>query len=95
MVVVLTRFYGCPLPSPTCCTSPRSVAAVGALLVYRGDIRYFPGGAAQVHSFVLQGIDPLACEVEVGVCEGGLPRTTVVGNLKPKCANTPSVECNG
>ncbi len=34
---------------------------------------------AQVHSFVLQGIDPLACEVEVDVGEAGVARTTVVG----------------
>ncbi|MCA9245357.1 MAG: hypothetical protein KDA32_15485 [Phycisphaerales bacterium] len=34
---------------------------------------------AQVHSFVLSGIDPLACEVEVDVAEAGLPKTTIVG----------------
>ena len=34
---------------------------------------------AQVHSFVLQGIDPLRCEVEVDVVEGGFPKTTIVG----------------
>ncbi|MEM6391738.1 MAG: YifB family Mg chelatase-like AAA ATPase [Planctomycetota bacterium] len=34
---------------------------------------------AQVHSFVLQGIEPLACEVEVDVSESGLPKTTIVG----------------
>lgn len=45
---------------------------------------------AQVHSFVLQGIDPLACEVEVDVCEGGLPRTTIVG--LPDAAVKESVE---
>ncbi len=34
---------------------------------------------AQVHSFVLQGIDPVACEVEVDVAERGLAKTTIVG----------------
>ena len=34
---------------------------------------------AQVHSFVLQGIDPIPCEVEVDVAEQGLPKTTIVG----------------
>ena len=33
---------------------------------------------AQVHSFVLQEIEPLACEVEVDVADQGLPKTTVV-----------------
>ena len=34
---------------------------------------------AQVHSFVLQGIDPIACEVEVDVADRGLAKTTIVG----------------
>ncbi|MEQ9461990.1 MAG: YifB family Mg chelatase-like AAA ATPase [Phycisphaeraceae bacterium] len=34
---------------------------------------------AQLHSFVLQGIDPLPCEVEVDVAEEGLPKTIIVG----------------
>ncbi len=34
---------------------------------------------AQVHSFILQGIDPIACEVEVDVADRGLPKTTIVG----------------
>ena len=34
---------------------------------------------AQVHSFVLQGIDPVACEVEVDVADRGLAKTTIVG----------------
>ncbi|MCX5658803.1 MAG: YifB family Mg chelatase-like AAA ATPase [Planctomycetota bacterium] len=34
---------------------------------------------AQVHSFVLQGIDPIACEVEVDVGDQGLYKTTLVG----------------
>ncbi|QDU71689.1 YifB family Mg chelatase-like AAA ATPase [Mucisphaera calidilacus] len=34
---------------------------------------------AQLHSFVLQGIDPLPCEVEVDVGEEGLPKTVIVG----------------
>ena len=34
---------------------------------------------AQVHSFILVGIDPLPCEVEVDVAQRGLEKTTVVG----------------
>lgn len=34
---------------------------------------------AQVHSFVLQGIDALACEIEVDVASTGLPGSTIVG----------------
>ena len=34
---------------------------------------------AKVHSFILVGIDPLACEVEVDVSLHGLAKTTVVG----------------
>jgi magnesium chelatase family protein len=34
---------------------------------------------AQVHSFVLQGIDAIACEVEVDVADRGLAKTTIVG----------------
>ncbi|MCC6580388.1 MAG: YifB family Mg chelatase-like AAA ATPase [Phycisphaeraceae bacterium] len=34
---------------------------------------------AQVHSFVLQGIEPAACEVEVDVADSGLAKTTIVG----------------
>lgn len=34
---------------------------------------------AQVHSFVLNGIDPAACEVEVDVSDAQLPKVTVVG----------------
>ena len=34
---------------------------------------------AQVHSFVLQGIDPIPCEVEVDVADRGLAKTTIVG----------------
>ncbi|MEM7624783.1 MAG: YifB family Mg chelatase-like AAA ATPase [Planctomycetota bacterium] len=45
---------------------------------------------AQVHSFVLQGIDPLACEVEVDVAESGFPKTTIVG--LPDAAVKESVE---
>jgi len=51
---------------------------------------YLPGVLAQVHSFVLQGIEPLACEVEVDVAEEGLPKTTVVG--LPDTAVKESVE---
>lgn len=45
---------------------------------------------AQVHSFVLQGIDPLACEVEVDVAESGMPKTTIVG--LPDTAVKESIE---
>ncbi|WP_428386229.1 YifB family Mg chelatase-like AAA ATPase [Mucisphaera sp.] len=34
---------------------------------------------AQLHSFVLQGIDPLPCEVEVDIADEGLPKTIIVG----------------
>lgn len=34
---------------------------------------------AQVHSFVLEGIEPIACEVEVDVADRGLAKTTIVG----------------
>lgn len=34
---------------------------------------------AQVHSFVLQGIDAMACEVEVDIADAGLPKNTIVG----------------
>src|SRR5690606_890115 len=45
---------------------------------------------AQVHSFVLQGIEPAACEVEVDVAEEGLPKTTIVG--LPDAAVKESIE---
>jgi len=45
---------------------------------------------AQVHSFVLQGIEPAACEVEVDVAESGLPATTIVG--LPDAAVKESIE---
>ena len=34
---------------------------------------------AQVHSFILQGIDPILCEVEVDIARLGLPKTVIVG----------------
>ncbi len=34
---------------------------------------------ARVQSFVLQGIEPAPCEIEVDVATAGLPKTTVVG----------------
>lgn len=52
--------------------------------------RYTPPMLAQVHSFVLQGIDPLPCEVEVDVAERGLPATTIVG--LPDAAVKESIE---
>ena len=45
---------------------------------------------AQVHSFVLQGIDPHPCEVEVDVAESGFPKTTIVG--LPDAAVKESIE---
>jgi len=45
---------------------------------------------AQVHSFVLQGIDPIPCEIEVDVAEQGLPKTTIVG--LPDAAVKESIE---
>jgi magnesium chelatase family protein len=45
---------------------------------------------AQVHSFVLQGIEPTACEVEVDVADQGLPSTTIVG--LPDAAVKESIE---
>jgi len=52
--------------------------------------RYLPGVLAQVHSFVLEGIEPIACEVEVDVADKGLPKVTVVG--LPDAAVKESVE---
>ncbi len=45
---------------------------------------------AQVHSFVLQGIDPVACEVEVDLGESGMASTTIVG--LPDAAVKESIE---
>ncbi len=45
---------------------------------------------AQVHSFVLHGIDPLPCEVEVDICDVGMPKAQVVG--LPDAAVKESVE---
>jgi len=45
---------------------------------------------AQVHSFVLQGIEPLVCEVEVDVADRGLAKTTIVG--LPDAAVKESIE---
>lgn len=56
----------------------------------RRGLWYLPGVLAQVHSFVLQGIDPLACEVEVDVAESGFPKNTIVG--LPDTAVKESVE---
>ncbi len=53
---------------------------------------------AQVHSFVLQGIDPLACEVEVDVADRGLAKTTIVGlpdaAVKESMERVRSAICN-
>ncbi len=53
-------------------------------------LRYISSVLAQVHSFVLQGIDATACEVEVDVCAEGLPKTTIVG--LPDAAVKESIE---
>jgi magnesium chelatase family protein len=45
---------------------------------------------AQVHSFILQGIDPIACEIEVDVADRGLAKTTIVG--LPDAAVKESIE---
>ena len=45
---------------------------------------------AQINSFVLQGIDPIPCEVEVDVADRGLAKTTLVG--LPDAAVKESVE---
>jgi len=45
---------------------------------------------AQIHSFVLQGIDPIACEVEIDVAMRGLAKTTIVG--LPDAAVKESIE---
>ena len=45
---------------------------------------------SQVHSFVLQGIDPVLCEVEVDVGDRGLAKTTIVG--LPDAAVKESIE---
>ena len=45
---------------------------------------------AQVHSFVLEGIEPTACEVEVDVTEATQLRTTIVG--LPDAAVKESIE---
>jgi magnesium chelatase family protein len=38
-----------------------------------------PGVASRVHSFVLQGIEAMPCEVEVDLCSGGLHGMAIVG----------------
>jgi magnesium chelatase family protein len=45
---------------------------------------------AKVHSFILIGIDPLVCEVEVDVSQRGLSKTTIVG--LPQAAVRESIE---
>ena len=45
---------------------------------------------AQVHSFILQGIDPIPCEIEVDVADRGLAKTTIVG--LPDAAVKESIE---
>ena len=45
---------------------------------------------AQAHSFVLQGIDAIACEIEVDVVADAMPKTTIVG--LPDAAVKESIE---
>jgi len=45
---------------------------------------------AKIHSFVLVGIDPIVCEVEVDVSQRGLAKTTLVG--LPQAAVKESIE---
>jgi magnesium chelatase family protein len=45
---------------------------------------------SRVHSFVLQGIDALSCEIEADLNPSGLPKTTVVG--LPDAAVRESIE---
>jgi magnesium chelatase family protein len=45
---------------------------------------------AKVHSFILVGIDPLLCEVEVDVSDRGMDKTVVVG--LPQAAVKESIE---
>ncbi len=45
---------------------------------------------AQVHSFILQGIDPIPCEIEVDVADRGLAKTMIVG--LPDAAVKESIE---
>lgn len=40
---------------------------------------YSPSVISRVHSFVLQGIDAIACEIEADLSAVGLPKTTIVG----------------
>jgi len=54
---------------------------------------------AQVHSFVLQGIDAIACEIEVDVATRGLAKTTIVGlpdaSVKESIERVRSAVLNG
>ena len=45
---------------------------------------------ARIHSFVLIGIDPILCEVEVDVAKSGLEKSVVVG--LPQLAVKESIE---
>ncbi len=45
---------------------------------------------AQVHSFVLKGIESISCEVEIDVADRGLAKTTIVG--LPDMAVKESIE---
>ena len=60
-----------------------------------GGVRARPAGVtslvlAKIHSFILVGIDPLLCEVEVDVSDRGMDRTVVVG--LPQAAVKESIE---
>lgn len=53
---------------------------------------------SQVHSYVLQGIDALPCEIEVDVADRGLEKTTIVGlpdtSVKESIERVRAATCN-
>lgn len=54
-------------------------AALAAAVCLKRSVRIQPAMISRVHSFVLQGIEALACEIEADLSPVGLPHTTVVG----------------
>jgi hypothetical protein len=45
---------------------------------------------ARIHSFVLVGIDAIACEVEADVSQRGLGKVTIVGTNYPRWVTRPA-----
>lgn len=80
------------MPNPHKPTRYLHIAIFGDKTLLYGSCmgRYTRTMLAQVHSFVLQGIDPLACEIEVDIADQGLPKTTIVG--LPDAAVKESIE---